>query len=111
MVKIAADGPINEAVVPTDRRRFSSYEVENIAKAVASATVQELLNNSEFMHSSCRFNGTDPSTHRQEHDDIKEIIELFKRVNNIKWGVPKTIVTVVVGAGCLWLLKYYKVFQ
>jgi hypothetical protein len=97
--------------ISPDRRRFSSHEVERIAKAVAGATVQELLNNSEFMHSSCKFNGTDPAIHRQQHDDIKEIIELFKRVNAIKWGVPKTIVTVVVGAMCLWLLKYYKVFQ
>jgi len=92
-------------------RRFSPEEVERIAKAVSSATVKELLNNSEFMHASCRFHTLDPEQHRLQHDDIKEIIDLFKRVNSIKWGVPKTIVTVIVGAGCLWLLKYYKVFQ
>jgi len=101
----------DELIDLANRRLFSTGEMEVIADAVARATVRELLNSSEFMHSTCRFKTLDPAGHQVDHDNIKVIITFLERVNNIKWGIPRTIVTVVVGAGCIWLLKYYKIFQ
>lgn len=41
----------------------------------------------------------DMDKHEKEHEFLRELIGVFKRVNEIKWGVIKTIVTAAVLGG------------
>lgn len=94
-----------------DRRRLSEEEVTRIAAVAAQATVDALMNDSQFVHATCKFRGISEEQHVQDHKNIQEMAAFFKRANEIKWTVPKTIVTVAVSAAVIFLLKYYKIFQ
>lgn len=69
--------------------------VEKAATAAASKTLEQLL--SQFQ--TCPFDKDCPcntEAHRLHHEWVKEMIQVMRKVNQVKWGVIKAVAIAVV---------------
>ena len=69
--------------------------VEKAATAAASKTSEQLL--AQFQ--TCPFDKDcpcDTEAHRLQHEWVKEMIQVMRKVNQVKWGVIKAVAIAVV---------------
>ena len=71
--------------------------VEKAATAAASKTSEQLLSRFQTCHfdKDCPF---DTEAHRLQHEWVKEMIQVMRKVNQVKWGVIKAVAIAVVFA-------------
>lgn len=99
-------------VIPERRKRaFTEEDVEAIGEAAARAALKQYLVDENLRMHTCLYSAVDPGQHEQDHDDIREIINFFRRVNEMKWVIPKTVIGVIVTAAVIAWMKWSKIFQ
>jgi|LGVE01.1.fsa_nt_gb hypothetical protein len=79
---------------------------EKDRKEIAAAVAAELSADMELRHDACKF-GIDPGQHQRDHEQMQEMAVFFARVNNIKWSIPRTVVSIIVALAVVTLLKSF----
>ena len=77
-------------------------------EAIARAIVDELRGNPSESTPLCKVCGIDPQQHREEHQQLGELLAFFAHVNEIKWEFPKRIIQIL---AVVFLIALFKIWD
>lgn len=91
---------------PIERRKSNvnlSYEqLEELIEKSVSNAIKAIADNEDGHVKNCIFaNSIDTEQHKLDHECLKNLQAIFKRIDNIKWASIRTIVNTLVVAGVI----------
>lgn len=80
--------------------------LEDLITAAAKAAVAEANNTQALKCSGCACE-ENIKAHAKEHEFIRQLMDLFDRIDGIKWGVAKGVAKALAIAGIFGLLAFF----